>query len=133
MRQHLLVVLSSVFTLGGCVSTGIEAPQPQAPAAEARFESFTYVGDDEAFRGVEVGPDEYLNPVLLGFHPDPSVTRVGEDYYLVNSSFATFPGIPIWHSRDLVTWAQIGHVLDWPSQPGNKPEAFFRIQVLTKE
>ena len=116
MRQHLLVVLSSVFTLGGCVSTGIEAPQPQAPAAEARFESFTYVGDDEAFRGVEVGPDEYLNPVLLGFHPDPSVTRVGEDYYLVNSSFATFPGIPIWHSRDLVTWAQIGHVLDRPSQ-----------------
>ncbi|HLV10411.1 MAG TPA: glycoside hydrolase family 43 protein [Halanaerobiales bacterium] len=58
----------------------------------------------------------YTNPVLPGFYPDPSICRVGEDYYLVNSSFAYFPGIPIFHSKDLVHWHQIGHVLDRSSQ-----------------
>lgn len=57
-----------------------------------------------------------LNPVLPGFHPDPSVVAVGEDYYLVNSSFHYFPGVPIYHSRDLQNWEQIGNVLDRPSQ-----------------
>ncbi len=46
----------------------------------------------------------YANPVLPGFHPDPSVCRVGADYYLVNSSMEYFPGVPIFHSRDLVHW-----------------------------
>ncbi|NUT95370.1 MAG: glycoside hydrolase family 43 protein [Saccharothrix sp.] len=57
-----------------------------------------------------------VNPVVPGFHPDPSVCRVGEDYYLVCSSFEYFPGVPIFHSRDLVHWRQIGNVLDRPSQ-----------------
>lgn len=52
----------------------------------------------------------YTNPVLPGFFPDPSIVRVGEDYYLVNSTFQYFPGIIISHSRDLVHWEQIGHV-----------------------
>ena len=56
------------------------------------------------------------NPVLAGFHPDPSVCRVGEDYYLACSSFEYFPGVPIFHSRDLVHWRQIGNALDRPSQ-----------------
>jgi len=60
--------------------------------------------------------DTFKNPVLSGFYPDPSVCRVGEDYYLVTSSFEWFPGIPIFHSKDLVHWKQIGHVLDRPSQ-----------------
>jgi len=58
----------------------------------------------------------YSNPVIPGFFPDPSVTRVGEDYYLVTSSFEYFPGVPIFHSRDLVSWQQIGHVLTRKSQ-----------------
>ncbi len=58
----------------------------------------------------------FQNPILPGFYPDPSICRVGEDYYLVTSSFAYFPGVPIFHSRDLVNWEQIGHVLDRPSQ-----------------
>ena len=59
---------------------------------------------------------EYTNPVVSGFHPDPSVCRVGEDYYLVNSSFAYFPGVPIFHSKDLINWKQIGYCLNKPSQ-----------------
>ena len=57
-----------------------------------------------------------VNPILPGFHPDPSIVAVGNDYYIVNSSFHYFPGVPISHSRDLVHWEQIGNVLDRPSQ-----------------
>jgi xylan 1,4-beta-xylosidase len=59
---------------------------------------------------------KYTNPIILGFHPDPSICSVGEDYYLVTSSFEYFPGIPIYHSKDLVNWEQIGHVLTRESQ-----------------
>jgi len=58
----------------------------------------------------------YKNPILAGFYPDPSICRVGEDYYLVNSTFAYFPGVPIFHSKNLVDWEQIGHVLTRRSQ-----------------
>ena len=61
-------------------------------------------------------PGTFRNPILPGFYPDPSICRVGEDYYLVNSTFEYFPGLPIFHSRDLVHWRQLGHVLDRPSQ-----------------
>lgn len=53
----------------------------------------------------------YTNPVIPGFYPDPSVCRVGDDYYLVTSTFEYFPGVPVFHSRDLVHWQQISHCL----------------------
>lgn len=56
------------------------------------------------------------NPILPGGYPDPSIVRVGEDFYLVNSTFEYFPGLPIHHSRDLVNWELIGHALHRPSQ-----------------
>ena len=56
------------------------------------------------------------NPILPGFRPDPSICRVGDDYYLVTSSFAYFPGVPVYHSKDLANWEQIGHVLTRESQ-----------------
>ena len=58
--------------------------------------------------------DCYRNPVLRGFRPDPSIVRVGEDYYMVNSSFVMVPALPISHSRDLVHWETIGHVFTDP-------------------
>lgn len=57
-----------------------------------------------------------INPILTGFYPDPSVVQVGKDYYLVNSTFSYFPGIPVFHSKDLKNWKQIGNVIDRPSQ-----------------
>ncbi len=60
--------------------------------------------------------NSYQNPIIPGFYPDPSICRVGDDYYLVTSTFEFFPGLPIFHSKDLVNWQQIGHVLDRPSQ-----------------
>jgi xylan 1,4-beta-xylosidase len=56
------------------------------------------------------------NPVLPGCYPDPSICRVGNDYYLVTSTFEYFPGLPIFHSRDLVHWRQIGHAIDRAEQ-----------------
>jgi xylan 1,4-beta-xylosidase len=58
----------------------------------------------------------FTNPVLPGSHPDPSICRVGDDYYLATSTFALFPGIALHHSRDLVHWRPIGAALDRPSQ-----------------
>lgn len=56
------------------------------------------------------------NPILNGFFPDPSICRVADDFYIVNSSFSFFPGVPIWRSKDLANWKQIGNVLDRNSQ-----------------
>ena len=53
----------------------------------------------------------YINPIISGAHPDPSICRVGDDFYIVNSSFEYFPGLPIHHSKDLVNWELIGHGL----------------------
>ncbi len=58
----------------------------------------------------------YNNPVISGFYPDPSICRVGDDYYTVHSSFEYFPGVPIFHSKDLVHWEQIGYSLTRESQ-----------------
>ena len=55
-------------------------------------------------------------PIVPGFYPDPTICRVGDDYYLAHSSFEYFPGAPILHSRDLVHWQQIGHILTRRSQ-----------------
>lgn len=64
----------------------------------------------------ETGATTFSNPVIPGFHPDPSICRVGEDYYIACSSFEYFPGVPVFHSRDLVHWSQIGNALDRPGQ-----------------
>ncbi|GKZ30288.1 hypothetical protein AbraIFM66950_008624 [Aspergillus brasiliensis] len=58
----------------------------------------------------------YINPILPGFNPDPSIIRVGKDFFLVTSSFEYFPGAPIYHSTDLIQWTLIGHALTRPSQ-----------------
>ncbi len=56
------------------------------------------------------------NPILSGFYPDPSIVRVGQDYYLVNSTFAYFPGVPLFHSTDLIHWEQIANILTTKEQ-----------------
>ena len=80
------------------------------------FSKFVYQGEDEVYKNNPLKANEFYNPILQGCYPDPSITRKGDDYYLVCSSFAMFPGVPIFHSKDLVNWTQIGHVLDRVSQ-----------------
>lgn len=62
-------------------------------------------------RIADQGNGTFLNPVLAGDHPDPSVLKDGQDYYLTLSSFDAYPGLPIWHSRDLVNWQPLGHAI----------------------
>ncbi|HEY4305226.1 MAG TPA: glycosyl hydrolase 115 family protein [Gemmatimonadaceae bacterium] len=88
----------------------------RAPGLTARFDWFEYRGNDSVYRTINPSTAEYLNPILPGFYPDPSITRGADAYYLVTSSFAYFPGVPMFRSTDLVHWTQIGHVLDRPSQ-----------------
>lgn len=59
---------------------------------------------------------KYTNPIIEGFYPDPSICKAGKDYYLVTSSFQYSPGVPIFHSTNLVDWQKIGHCLTRPSQ-----------------
>ena len=76
-------------------------------------------GERMAFDDFEVvtgEPEGFKNPVLPGFHADPSVCRAGDDFYLVNSTFQYFPGVPVFHSKDLVNWEQVGNCLTRPSQ-----------------
>lgn len=85
-------------------------------AQDAAFDYFGYDGHDARFSQPIDPTRQYYNPILAGFYPDPSVCRAGDTYYLVNSSFSFFPGVPIHKSKDLVHWQPIGHVLDRPSQ-----------------
>lgn len=80
------------------------------------FKQFTYKGNDKIYKENPLEANEFYTPLLQGCYPDPSITHKGKDYYLVNSSFAMTPGVPIFHSTDMVNWKQIGHVLDKPSQ-----------------
>ncbi len=62
-------------------------------------------------RKADLGNGYYLNPILAGDHPDPSILKDGEDYYMVHSSFDSYPGLVIWHSRDLINWSPVGPAL----------------------
>lgn len=84
-----------------------------AQADEVRFTEVSYAGNDG---GPAIAANQFRNPVVAGFYPDPSVVRVGDDFYLVNSSFGYFPGLPVFHSTDLVSWTQVGNAIDRPGQ-----------------
>jgi alpha-N-arabinofuranosidase len=69
-------------------------------------------------------PITYRNPVIAGFNSDPSICRVGDDYYMVSSTFEYFPGVPVYHSKDLVNWQLIGHCISRPDQLPNELNIF---------
>ncbi|MBD0779628.1 glycoside hydrolase family 43 protein [Maribacter sp. ANRC-HE7] len=95
----LLVFLLIVLNFPVCAQDAIEGSQ-----SPKRANPFAALPDPNE-------PVTYTNPVIPGFYSDPSVCRVGEDYYLVTSTFEYFPGVPVFHSKDLVNWEQIGHCI----------------------
>ena len=105
-------------TLLGVVALACHAGHAPVPVATAdpRFDWFEYRGSDTVYAIHRAGPNEYNNPIIAGFYPDPTIVRAGSDFYAAMSSFAYFPGVPIFHSTDLVNWTQIGNILDRPSQ-----------------
>ena len=109
MKKNQVVLITAFLAL--FVFTGCNA-QKNIPV----FSSVVYEGDDDIYNENPLDSNEFYNPILQGMYPDPAIARKGDDYYLVSSSFAMFPGVPIFHSNDLVNWTQIGHVLDRKSQ-----------------
>ena len=79
------------------------------------FDWFEYTGNDSIY-SAPLPAGSFHNPILAGYYPDPSVTRVGSQYFMVNSTFAHWPGIPIHESMDLVHWKLVGHVLSDPTK-----------------
>ena len=112
-KNLFLLSLIGLMTLNPLVE--MKALKKQVPNIPV-FTSYVYQGEDQVYENNPLKPDEFYNPILQGCYPDPSITRKGDDYYLVTSTFAMFPGVPIFHSKDLVNWTQIGHVLDRKSQ-----------------
>lgn len=107
-----LFALGTLGLLTVSCASNQEATVPGTPV----FGNFVYTGQDQVYDKNPLASDEFYSPILQGCYPDPSICRKGNDYYLVCSSFAINPGVPIFHSNDLVNWKQIGHVLDRPSQ-----------------
>ena len=114
-KKRQIILLSVFFTAFSFSVSGNE-PKAKATKNPPIFTQAVYIGDDQVYKDFPLKEDEFYNPILQGCYPDPSITRKGDDYYLVCSSFAMFPGVPIFHSKDLVNWTQIGHVLDRTSQ-----------------
>ena len=110
MWRKLTAVLTGIVALLAIPAAGQPAP------LTASFDYFQAGGEDPWSQTIDYAGDVYINPILQGFYPDPSVTRVGNDYYLVTSTFSYFPGIPIFHSTDLIVWNQIGNAIDRPDQ-----------------
>lgn len=76
------------------------------------FTEVIYQGNDQVYKDYPLADNEFYSPILQGCYPDPAITKKGDDYYMVCSSFAMFPGVPIFHSKDLVNWTDLGGVLD---------------------
>jgi xylan 1,4-beta-xylosidase len=106
---------SRALNFTAAATIAIDAASTVLSASAVRFESFEYTGNDAVF-AEPLAPGHFRNPILAGFYPDPDICRVGNDYYLVNSSFAYFPGIPVFHSDDLVNWMQVGNAISRPRQ-----------------
>lgn len=102
------------LALAGLLGGGIASALPTGRVLAQSTEALAPLGREWALmrwaRGVEnqrkadLGNGTYLNPILSGDHPDPSIMKDGDDYYMTFSSFESVPGVVIWHSRDLVNW-----------------------------
>ncbi|WP_029914016.1 family 43 glycosylhydrolase [Caulobacter sp. UNC358MFTsu5.1] len=110
--------LGSLLT--GAAVAAVPAASPQVagaaqmgtlPAAPAAGEGPTWAKGIEGQRKADLGNGTFLNPILAGDHPDPSILKDGDDYYMTHSSFDAYPGLLIWRSKDLVNWSPVGPAL----------------------
>lgn len=106
------------FVFFGYPASSVPFNEYDNKAGSAHFDSFTYKGGDDYYNNNPLQTaGQFYNPVLPGWYSDPGICTNGEDYFLVTFTlFSCFPGVPIFHSKDLVNWRRIGHILDRPSQ-----------------
>ena len=124
MKEKRIFNYFSTLLFSACIAGGMAActsnkseKLPEVEDHTALFDYFNYSGNDDFYEQNAL-PDSssFYNPILPGWYSDPSICRSGDDYFLVTSTFSYYPGVPIFHSKDLVNWKQIGHVLSRPSQ-----------------
>ena len=115
-------VLLSACVLGfytvSCSSLHKEKGLPVIGKSVALFDHFNYKGEDDFYVSNPLpSEDSFYNPILPGWYSDPSICTNGEgDYFLATSTFSYFPGVPLFHSKDLVNWKQVSNILNRPSQ-----------------
>ncbi|MDR0962185.1 MAG: glycoside hydrolase family 43 protein [Mediterranea sp.] len=114
--MNKIMLAASLLLAGGATAACAQGAKTKKVKNPPVFTEALYHGNDDVYTSNPLAPDEFYSPILQGCYPDPSICRRGNDYFLVCSSFAMFPGVPIFHSTDLVNWKQIGHVLDRTSQ-----------------
>lgn len=122
MKTELIILAISALSLPvctGCVASSAKETEPQSGAAI--FDNFNYTGQDSCYDDSCLTDEgSYFNPILPGWYSDPSICTNGEgDYFLCTSTFTYYPGVPLFHSRDLINWTPAGHILDRPSQLRN--------------
>lgn len=117
MKQHHLFFLLSVLFLFSFKEMAAQNSSAKKQSQKSPiFSNVVYQGDDQIYKKYPLKADEFYSPILQGCYPDPAITRKGDDYYMVCSSFAMFPGVPIFHSKDLVNWTDLGGVLNKVSE-----------------
>ncbi|MBN1132140.1 MAG: glycoside hydrolase family 43 protein [Bacteroidales bacterium] len=122
LKHRLFRIASSIpgivlliYLSVGCSnsSTGKRPESFRSERSVACFDYFRYTGNDDFYLDHPLeNENQFYNPILPGWYSDPSICTNGEDYFLVTSTFSYFPGVPIFYSKDLVNWFQIGHILD---------------------
>jgi xylan 1,4-beta-xylosidase len=103
-RRNLFHTLAAGALLAPAVATAAKPKTAKTKAAE-------WGKTVEGQRKADLGDGTYLNPIIAGDHPDPTILKDGDDYYMTFSSFFTYPGLVIWHSTDLINWAPVGPAL----------------------
>ncbi|MBP7507843.1 MAG: glycoside hydrolase family 43 protein [Prolixibacteraceae bacterium] len=125
IKKHLSIFLYKFLILTGISAVALSCTQSNNKISKEManeksvvfFDNFTYSGNDDFYvKNALPGEDYFYNPILPGWYSDPSICTNGKDFFLVTSTFVNFPGVPIFHSTDLVNWKQIGHVLSRESQ-----------------
>lgn len=106
-RRNLFQTLAAGALLAPVAATAA-TPKPAAPSSPEWGRGI------EGQRKADLGDGTYLNPIIAGDHPDPTILKDGNDYYMTFSSFFSYPGLVIWHSTDLVNWAPVGPALHKP-------------------
>ena len=117
MKRNNIFKLAAFAVFVSAVPAHASTDDVLRETSSAKFDYFEYRGDDDYYKNNPL-PDasSFYNPILPGWYSDPSICRVGDDYYMVTSTFSFFPGVPLFHSKDLVNWKLVNYVLDRPSQ-----------------
>ncbi len=113
-RRQALGLLGSAVAMPAAAGMWHEARYPaEDSGAQCRLAVSGWKLGSEGQRLADLGDGRFLNPILPGDHPDPAVLKDGDDYYMTSTSLDVYPGLTLWHSRDLVNWLPIGAALRW--------------------